>query len=293
MFDNTYVNVLICNKFTSNLLFKVDMEFLPDDFFHCNEEVTRMLRDHVGIEPQDLYKSHLAFKETSHGNMMNSMAFEQEKRRQNFQYGGPTYLTSFFFEVLLPGVLQEVGKAIPESIPKEEIAKRIKEDIQLGYLLTVKENQQSPHTDYEHGSIRTMLRKLENKRVEHKTFPWSFDMPQNPNGLRLAVYGTEYPQSSDEVLYETPVDVNVYGKELLLWRGDLVHGGCLKDPKGDLGALRQHGFVPLHKEHVPMSVYAGDSKSGRLGNTSRKGTHRRYDTFLNRLDGKPFSLAKT
>jgi len=38
-------------------------------------------------------------------------------------------------------------------------------------------------------------------------------------------------------LYDTPLDVHVYGKEMLVWRGDLVHGGCLNDPLGVSGAL--------------------------------------------------------
>lgn len=119
---------------------------------------------------------------------------------------------------------------------------------------------------------------------------WQYTRASNRQNATLAVWGTEYPQSHEEVLYKIPVDVNVYRKELLLWRGDLVHGGSLADPKGELGALRQHAFLPLHKEHVGMSVYDGSRTNGCLGNPCRNPDRNfsRYDTFLNGLDGEPF-----
>jgi len=285
-FEETKVFVFVCNRFLPRMLFKVDISFLPSDFFCCDDKVTRTLHD-LGIQTNEMYQTHLNFKEELRGNMMQTMKFEQESRTFDFLYGGPPYLTSFYFNVLLPGVLREVGNAIPNSVSDDEISILFRDYKRLGYLLTVKEKLQSPHVDIEHETIRITDSKLGRKGVVDKSMPWSFDLPQNQGGLRLAVWGTEYPQSPDEGLYATPLDINVHGKELLLWRGDLIHGGCLAGPSGELGALRQHGFMPLHREQTGMYVYGGDKKSGRLGNKCRSGD-RCYDAFLNGLDGVPF-----
>jgi hypothetical protein len=160
------------------------------------------------------------------------MQFQHKKMPMaNFQFGGPQCLTRFFLSDLLPGVLRECGAAIPGGelissndekvlISKDEKLIEIFMDyIQLGYLLTIQEKLQAPHIDYEHRSIKVMLDKCDRKNLD-QLMPWCWDMPQNPNGMRLAVWGTEYPQSSHEPLYQVPMDVNVYGKEVLLRRGE-------------------------------------------------------------------------
>ena len=73
---------------------------------------------------------------------------------------------------------------------------------------------------------------------------------------------------------------------MLLWRGDLIHGGCLNDPGGSPGALRQHAFIPLHREHCGLGNDSDSKANGRLGNVSRNG--QRYDEFLLSLDGQVF-----
>jgi hypothetical protein len=61
----------------------------------------------------------------------------------------------------------------------------------------------------------------------------------------------------------------------------------LSDPKGQLGALRQNGFLPLHKEHVGMANYG---ESSYLANTNLSGVC--YDTFLKGFNGEAFGKNK-
>jgi len=286
-FEDKYVYYSTPSAFSQRAIFKVDLGFLDDKFFGMWDTATKTLHE-TGIEPQPMYHSHLDFtKDVERGNMKGTLKFKQERMTSGFRYGGPAYLTSFFFNVLLPGLLRHVG-AIPSQTTDEEVSQLIEDYKRLGYLYTVEENLQSPHTDVEHASLRLMSEKIRKKGSRPVTVPWSFDLAQSPNGFRLAVYGTEYPQNLTECLYDTPLDVHVYGKEMLVWRGDLVHGGCLNDPLGESGALRQHGFVPLSKEHVGMYIHDGNVTNGRLGNTSRRGGGRRYDAFLFGFGGVPF-----
>ena len=286
-FLDSFVKYMTCKEFPPTMMFKLDLSFLPDEFFGCDEKVARTLRDKLGIELPSHHQSHLTILgHGGKGNMRRTMEFQKEKTPiAQFQFGGPQYLTAFFMKVLLPGALRECGAAIPgqESISDMELTDIFREYIRLGYLLTIEDKLQGPHTDYSHSSIQTMVKKFSAKKKGDALMAWNWDMPQNPNGMRLAVWGTEYPQSSCEVLYQVPMNVNVYGKEILLWRGDLIHGGSLSDPEGKLGALRQHGFLPLHELHAGMAAF---SEFSFLGNTSRTGD--RYDILLKGLDGKAF-----
>jgi hypothetical protein len=186
-FLDSFVKYMTCKEFPPMMVFKLDLSFLPDQFFGCDEKVTRTLQDELGIEPPSHHKSHLTMLgHKGKGNMRRTMEFQKEKTPiAQFQFGGPQYLTAFFMKVLLPGALRECGAAIPgqESISDEELTHVFREHIRLGYLLTIEEKLQGTHTDYSHPSIQTMVKKFSAKKKGDVLMAWNWDMPQNPNGM--------------------------------------------------------------------------------------------------------------
>jgi hypothetical protein len=213
------------------------------------------------------------------------MFWEQEKDSINFRFGGHPSNTKALIKLVLKVLKEECG-AVNKEVSIEQLLEMNLQNIKYGYLWTIREQLQPPHIDYEHNSIRINLDKMEKKNAR-PYMPWSWDLPLNGDGLCLAAWGTQYPQSDKEKLYEVPFRVNVKPLHVLLWRGDLVHGGCLNGPKGNSGALRQHAFLPLHREHFGMGKDSDSKSNGRLGNQSRDGS--RHDKFLLDLDGKEFS----
>jgi len=281
-FHDSVVEVILSNKFSKGQMCMINLEFLPDEFFFCDTKSIKTLRENSIFEPTRLQQKHIEMNDNEKSNMRSPMIWEQEANNIDFRYGDDASNSRFFFKTTAR-VLKEVCGAVPETVEYTELIDLFTSDIKLGYLKTIKEELQSPHTDYEHEPIRKNMDKMERKGSP-PYLPWSFDMPHNPHGLRLAMWGTEYPQSDEEKLYQIPVDVKVPAKHLLLWRGDLIHGGCLNDPNGNTGALRQHAFLPLHRQHTGLGNDSDNKNNGRLGNASRK--RLRYDEFLYGFHGE-------
>lgn len=296
-FHDAFVECLSCNKFSKRLVFKVDIKFMGEEFLAQNEDSIKKFSE-LKIRQADAIEGRNKLPQEA--NMGGAMCWVREEDATSVTYGGPSYLAKFFYNNLIPGVLREFGEAIPPGTPDEVIGSLISEHKALGYLYTKRSQLQTAHTDVSHKSIEKLVSILRRKRVDDITMPFSFDLPLNPRGLRLAVWGTQYPQSKEEPFYTTPIDVHVFGGEILLWRCDMIHGGCLPDPTGQLGAFRQHGFLPLNKEHVPMYVYAGSKTSGSLNHKSRNRNpnpygapiDKNYDCFLLGFAGEEFQHTK-
>jgi hypothetical protein len=80
--------------------------------------------------------------------------------------------------------------------------------------------------------------------------PYSLDLPLQPGGLRLALYGPEdssFPPSTKG----PPVVVHVPLGSFLLWRGDMIHGGGMWDFMRSNG-FRMHAYLPLNKDHYGL-----------------------------------------
>jgi hypothetical protein len=89
-------------------------------------------------------------------------------------------------------------------------------------------------------------------------FPWSADIPLAESGLCLNIWGGLDPtfkktggNNIDDCDREPPIPPENFNTVLevppgwvLLWRGDLVHGGALQNPKKN-GALRCHWYIPM------------------------------------------------
>ena len=284
-FEDAYLEILVCNKFSQKMMVMVDFSnVFSDEFFFNNVDAVQFLRDRGLVDTTCLQEKLIALRSKKETNMQTPMFWEQEKDSMNFRFGGHPSNTKALIKLIVKVLKEECG-AVPETVNIDELLTMLEENIKLGYLLTIWEQLQSPHVDYEHGPIRINLDKMESKGASPH-MPWSWDLPLNRAGLCLAAWGTEYPQCDEEKLYAIPVRVEVPSMHVLLWRGDLIHGGCLNGPDGSPGALRQHAFIPLHREHFGLGNDSDSKANGRLGNVSRNG--QRYDEFLLGLNGQAF-----
>jgi hypothetical protein len=55
-FLDSFVKYMTCKEFPPTMVFKLDLSFLPDEFFGCEEKVTRTLGDKLGIESPSHHK---------------------------------------------------------------------------------------------------------------------------------------------------------------------------------------------------------------------------------------------
>lgn len=284
-FEDAHLEILVCNKFSQKMMVMVDFSnVFSDEFFFNNVDAIQFLRDKGLVDTTCLQEKLIELRSKKETNMQTPMFWEQEKDSMNFRFGGHPSNTKALIKLIVRVLKEECG-AVPETVDIDELLVMLKENIKLGYLLTIREQLQSPHVDYEHGPICVNLDKMKRKGASTH-MPWSWDLPINRVGLCLAAWGTEYPQCDEEKLYSIPVQVEVPSMHVLLWRGDLIHGGCLNGPDGSPGALRQHAFIPLHREHCGLGNDSDSKANGRLGNVSRNG--QRYDEFLLGLDGQAF-----
>lgn len=284
-FDEAYLEILVCNKFSQKLMVQVDFtNVFSKEMFFQDMDAIQLLSSKRLLGATAIQKTLINIKGKKESNMQTPMFWEQDKDSTKFRFGGHPSDTKAFIK-LIAKVLKEVCGAVPESVGTDAMLVMLAENIKLGYLWTIREELQSPHTDYEHDPIRVNLEKM-GRKIGLAYMPYSYDCPLNSDGLCLAVWGTEYSQCEEEKLHEVPIRVDVKPSHVLLWRGDLIHGGCLNDPKGNSGALRQHAFLPLHKEHFGMGLDSDSKNNGRLGNLSRNG--QRLDAFLLNLKGQKF-----
>jgi len=129
--------------------------------------------------------------------MRGNMLYVKEKCNENFQYGvDPCYIT--FFREAIAHDLKYVCGAVPDEVTEQHLVERLCNNVILSYLKTIDHpTLQSSHCNFEHTCISTRMTKMKKKK-SHVYMPWCFDIPLNDHGLRLGVWGAEYPQNAGE-----------------------------------------------------------------------------------------------
>lgn len=132
-------------------------------------------------------------------------------------------------------------------------------------LKTEKEKPQEFHRDYTRDELFGISgkrercvkgeRSIENERDELRNwdqksdpFPWSADIPLAETGMRLNIWHgfqtnaergkNGLPSENYNVTIEVPLGW------MLLWRGDIIHGGGLEN-RAKNGAMRVHWYIPM------------------------------------------------
>jgi len=147
------------------------------------------------------------------------------------------------------------------------------EGILLTALLTTYEKPQAAHMDYDRESLLGRRRrpnsKLEDGELPNKPFPWAADTPLSHGGLGLNIWHNHQSNAGCAANKEkmTPLEnwnvkIHVPHEWMLLWRGDMVHGGGLQNGEED-GALRIHWYLPMKADDLL-------SNSGRDRRVSRE-----------------------
>jgi hypothetical protein len=177
-FEDSYLEILICNKFSQKMMVMVDFsKVFSDEFFFNNIDAIQFLGEKGLLDTTCLQEKLITLRSKKEKNMQSPMFWEQEKDSINFRFGGHPSNTKAMKKLIVK-VLKEECRAVPETVNIDELLMMLEENVKLGYLLTIWEQLQSPHIDYEHDPIRINLEKMESKRVLPH-MPWSWDLPIN------------------------------------------------------------------------------------------------------------------
>lgn len=274
------VRCATCRPFPPEQVVLVDLSFLPDDFFSPSTQ-PEMVRHYERMVNNP--KSEVgSFREFMHWGRAKNFGCR-------FQFGGEERNTDAFVGVLNHFLIKYGGK--DQEAKDRNSAILLRDEWSLGWLSTVLERMQDPHVDYGHKRLseyKTMSGKRSLNKAGQPLLPWSFDMPLTQGGLRLAFYGIDDPQNPSALL-ETPVEMYVPPKHVMLWRGDCVHAGGLLDGLGKSG-FRMHGCLPLSPAHRGC----GHDSVARiewhgLETAHNGGERKRYSHRLKKLDGSSFA----
>ena len=293
IFKNKFVKVDIHREFGRDVLMRLDLKFmpkecaevygppplLPDNYRQWLEDATKgnvqNMRDTMHFLSYEGVLEYLNSRKNPSREEFQEWKVRKETEYPNvpverFELGGQVLLTDALLTVVRNILVVEVG------YKEEDVRDPISWDI--GLLLTKWQNLQDPHIDYQWSAIKMALKRQQKSKVEWDMFPWSLDWPLTDGGLRLAFYGpdkqegTEHGSASE--LLNCP-----FGKALL-WRGDAIHAGCLKDLYGGSG-LRLHAYVTLHDKQIAI---ANDERD-RIEWNNSAGV--RYSEYILRPDGTP------
>mmetsp|Transcript_20959 Transcript_20959/g.44844 ORF Transcript_20959/g.44844 Transcript_20959/m.44844 type:complete len:432 (-) Transcript_20959:47-1342(-) len=282
------VRCATCHPFPPQMVVLVDLSFLPDEFFDpTNPTAQPEINGH--------YERMIANPKSEVGTFREFMHWGAARNFGcRFRFGGDEGNTDSFVRVL-DHFLEEYGGKDPAAAEEggpAAAAISLRDDWSLGFLSTVLEHMQDPHVDYGHARLaqyRDMAGRRSRNRNGQLLLPWSFDMPLTEGGLRLAFYGIDDPKDP-LMLLETPVEMFVPPKHVMLWRGDCIHAGGLLDSLGRSG-FRMHGCLPLAPAHRGCGhdsgakiEWHGPSRAAGRGGEDRC----RYSHRLKKLDGTSF-----
>jgi hypothetical protein len=125
-------------------------------------------------------------------------------------------------------------------------------------------------------------------------FPWSADIPLAETGLRLNIWGNidaTYKKEAgsnniDDWNREPPIPPQNYNFILdvpkgwmLLWRGDLIHGGALQNEAKN-GALRCHWYIPMKQDDIGVIRALVTENTAQVSRSQREGGRGIADAVL-------------
>lgn len=224
-YDNTKkIRYATCDPFPPQLAILIDLSFLPDEFFSpTSQPEIAQHYDRMVANPKSEVGT---FREFMHWGAAKNFGCR-------FQFGGDECHTETFVDVLDHFLIKYGGKDREEKEEEEgttdnvdnsnnskKSSMSLRDEWSLGWLSTVCEYMQDPHMDYGHvrlGQYRNMTGRRSRNINGDVLLPWSFDMPLTEGGLRLAFYGIDDP-SDPSMLLETPVEMFVPPKHVMLWR---------------------------------------------------------------------------
>ena len=295
IFDK-YLPIATCEQFPPELVLMLDMACIKESFEVPHVKLIEYEKEKLGKEDS----TYVAYEETvlkhdgKPGNFRGPVSWykAEDGVSENFYLPGPHRNTEFLTEAIAHN-LEKHGNMPPDAGKSKDgemtNAQFIHLNWDLGWLSTSNacEPEEEPsmlqpaHVDYKHKTLHYFRERAKKGSLRGRNQglpdPWSMDMPNNPNGLRLAFWGTEYPPHK---LRTMPIEIVVPPHHVLLWRGDMVHAGALFDPKGGTG-FRMHGCLPLVREHIGLGNVAEFCANRRDGT-------KRYDCDLLRLDGNHY-----
>ena len=258
----------------------VSFDFLDDsEFWNANDPHARALRRVLQKEKVDAKKLTPLEKELHGGciGLANSTMtrftlgpFTIDPR--NNTLFGPSFLQ---VREVLSELLSHYGERV---MPEENSPLHV---LAATALFTTKEKGgQAAHRDFDDNVLLNSGTPL----------PWSADIPISDGGLFLNLWRGYDNEFVDSARLPTPpplmnfaIKVHIPFKSIMLWRGDLVHGGGYDNELGN-GALRIHWYIPM-KPSDEGSVCGATPNI----NTVDYNTIRRFTGFLVASDGSILS----
>lgn len=246
---------------TELLILSLDTCFEDSFFWDPDRLEARQIRNLIG-------KNHVAS-----GPYRDARVFARNNmKRFTYSLGDPKQEDIFGDATILKQIIGKLLKRYGscQVLDHEDALKHFRTTV----LITVNGRPQDAHQDYSSAQLYGRGRKRKQNEgpdacsaLPSDPLPWSADIPLSEGGFYINIWHGFDPKFAGGVdpehcpVQNWNIKVHVPFKSILLWRGDLVHGGGYDNRKNN-GALRLHWYIPMKKDDIA-------TVAGSLGNTHR------------------------